>query len=154
MKKNQGFTLVELMFVVVVVSILTAIAVPAYQVYVRKSIESGVQQEIQRIVRDLEQQKTRQFNYLGYAPATAYYPAGSTATNAQYTIVIADGDETAKSLDATTAAPKGRHWVIRAKASDGRLYSYLIDSKNIKCKNKTANNVTMATCGAGAETWK
>ncbi|WP_333831482.1 type IV pilin protein [Acinetobacter schindleri] len=153
--KMKGFTLVEMMVVVMMVAIMAAIALPSYQSYVRKSEENSAQQEIQKIMRDLEHQKSRQFNYLGYSlPADPYYlPLGTTVTTAKYTIDVRDGDDSTKKLNAT-AAPTGKNWVIQAKSSDDRRYSFLISSNGLSCKNKTAANVTFTTCGTGGEAWK
>ena len=46
MKKQQGFTLIELMIVVAIIAILAAIALPAYQDYVVKSQGASALAEI------------------------------------------------------------------------------------------------------------
>jgi type IV pilus assembly protein PilE len=43
MKKNRGFTLIEILIVMVVIGILAAIAIPSYQNQLRKSSRAAVQ---------------------------------------------------------------------------------------------------------------
>jgi len=45
-RRNRGFTLIEVMMVVVIVAILTAIAVPAYQKSVKKSHRAAAQSQM------------------------------------------------------------------------------------------------------------
>ncbi len=55
----RGFTLIELMIVVVIIAILAAIAVPSYQEYVQRSNTSMAQQEMQKLPSNLSAIKQR-----------------------------------------------------------------------------------------------
>ena len=54
MRKSSGFTLIELMVVVVIIAILAAIAIPSYQSYIRKNLTAQVQQEMLKLADQLE----------------------------------------------------------------------------------------------------
>jgi type IV pilus assembly protein PilE len=69
MKRQSGFTLIELMIVVAVVGILAAIAYPSYIDYVRKSKRSDAMAGLLRV--QLEQEK--------YRASSLAYASGLTA---------------------------------------------------------------------------
>lgn len=152
MNKYRGFTLVELMIVVVVITILAAIALPSYQQYVRRADESAVAQMMQQIATELEKYKSRQFTYVGYSlPADlTYWPKNATSATAKYTISVVDGDETSNKLTDTDA--KGRNWLIVANASttQPKLNSLVMNSLSKKCK-KQGSRINL-DC-SGADSW-
>jgi len=56
--RTRGFTLLEVMIVVVIVGVLAAIALPAYQSQVRKSNRSAAQQFMQDVALREQQMQT------------------------------------------------------------------------------------------------
>lgn len=92
--KSYGFTLLELMIVVVVIGILAAIALPSYQDYARKSRRAEIQTEM--LDAQLLQEKWRA-NNVKYAitttsigsPASDYYTVSITATTNTYLLSAA-----------------------------------------------------------------
>ncbi|WP_163836211.1 type IV pilin protein [Spartinivicinus ruber] len=62
-KRSQGFTLVELMIVVVIVAILAAVAIPSYQEYVQKSRRADAQSELMKFAQAVERHYAKQYNY-------------------------------------------------------------------------------------------
>ena len=151
---SLGFTLIELMIVVVIVAIFAAVAIPSYQAYVLRADASRAQQQMQQIAVQLSRQKSRNFNYIGLstgATTPVILPVGATGSAIKYRITVRDGDDTTKTLTDPTAL--GQNWVIRAEASDPNNFTYLFTSNGLRCKNKATSNVTYITCGTGAELW-
>lgn len=72
-KKQQGFTLIELMIVVAVIGVLAAIAIPQYQKYVAKS-------EVASALATLTGVKT---NVEAYAVENGAFPDGSAANQTE-----------------------------------------------------------------------
>lgn len=154
MQIQKGFTLVELMIVVIILSILMVIALPSYNAYMRRTHETRAEDQIQSLAMQLERHKSRQFNYLGFTPGTTAItlPVGTTGSTIKYNVTVRDGSVGNPLLTATTAT--GFSWVIRADATDNKLPSYLMTSTGLKCKNKTVANINNATgCGVGGEAW-
>lgn len=90
--RRRGFTLIELMITIAIVGILSAIAYPSYQDYVRKARRADAQTGLLELVQFMERLYTGNGTYLvgGNSPtlpftespkdgATKYYDLGFTA---------------------------------------------------------------------------
>jgi type IV pilus assembly protein PilE len=79
MKKRNGFTLIELMIVIVVIAILAAIALPSYQNYVTKSKIKEAQSNLIALSLSAEQAYQRSLAFPAVTLAnTAALKANST----------------------------------------------------------------------------
>ena len=63
--RQSGFTLMELMIVVVIVGILAAIAYPSYTRYVQRANETEVKGQIIEFASQLEAYRAKNFSYEG-----------------------------------------------------------------------------------------
>lgn len=162
----KGFTLLELMIAVVVVSLLTAIALPSYQAYARKSTTSTAQQEMLRLAEQLERHRARNFTYKNFNPkflypnvttdlTEVYVPGGVQTAQSKYKIELRDNSEAAtKNLTANDAL--GYRWSMKAyplDASDNHSYRLLLTSTGTKCMNTVTSRVSYTSCGTGAKEW-
>jgi len=101
-KLSNGFTLIELMIVVVVIGVLAAIAMPAYQDYVTRSKRADAKSAL--LTAQLAEEKWRANNSaytndmtdLGYAGANT-----QASPDAYYTITITGASSTAYIATAT-----------------------------------------------------
>jgi type IV pilus assembly protein PilE len=105
MKKNRGFTLIELMITIAIVAIIAAIAIPSYTDYVRKGRRSQAVSELGRLQMTLERWRADNPSYANCAGAgcgSGTYPTATTLDH--YTVAISGASATGYTL---TATPKG-----------------------------------------------
>ena len=94
MKKNKGFTLMEIMVSVAIMGVLLSIALPMYQDYVTQSNRVAMQTDLMRIASALERVRSVQLTYAGVnlSTGTIYgsttYPIGTTGTQRLYTLTL------------------------------------------------------------------
>lgn len=70
-KVNRGFTLLEVMIVVVIIAILAAVAIPSYRDSVTKSRRADAQGALQGFAQAMERFYTQNGTYAGAAAAAA-----------------------------------------------------------------------------------
>ena len=103
MRKQQGFTLIELMIVVAVIALLSAIAFPSYNEYMMRGRRAEAKSALQQAALWLEKAQTA----TGAYPLTAAFPANFTAVQSgAYTISLVSADGATYLLRATPAGPQ------------------------------------------------
>jgi len=177
LKRQIGFTLIELMIVIMIVAILATIAIPSYRQFVVRNAESQAQARIQELDIELNRWRASALTYKGFKPKkiasngdvsyaydatdnqTIYIPKGSDSTNYNYLIKLVDGS-TGNTLapTGTSYSTAGSSWRIFAEPSSSYStgHKILLSSAGLKCKTKNNDSsITVAStnCGTYSESW-
>lgn len=134
MLKNRGFTLIELMIVVVIVAILAGIALPAYTDYVRRGKLAEAFSSLSDMQSKMEQYFQDQRTYVGACAAGTVAPV---PTGKYFNFVCSNLTATTYTVTATGVA------------SGMTSFTYTIDQSG----NKQTTAVPTGWAGSGSACW-
>jgi type IV pilus assembly protein PilE len=120
-RRLRGFTLIELMVTVAVVSILAAIAMPSYGNYVRRSKVTEATSSLANMRVKMEQYFQDNRTYQNYVDASCIPATGSAIIDARYFTYSCGSDTTTYTITANG---------VQAKDMGG--YQYKINQDNAK----------------------
>ena len=130
--KEGGFTLIELMIVVAIIGIISAIAYPSYQGYIERGIRADTMAEMQNLASTIESRKLAQGRYSNdlLTGLGGDYPADK----ALYEVTF-------------TPNPLTSQWEISAKPKSGSRMvgdgTLTLNHQGLKCRD--------STCDTGSE---
>lgn len=176
--RQKGFTLIEVMIVVIILAILAAIAVPSYRHYVVVNAERDTQAAMSQLQIELERWRASALTYKGFVPKKidgsgnktyGYANTDNTIINVPegsgddytYRITLVDGDTSgaASSLVSTGGVDNitGRSWKMLAVPNPNRYAKFgnkiLLTSAGVRCMTTTTLTIGLNDCGTNAEVW-
>lgn len=131
--QTRGFTLIELMIVVAIIGIISAIAYPSYQGYVERGVRADTMTEMQNMASEIESRKLVQGRYSNdlITGLGGSYPQEGTAL---YTISFSPN-------------PLTSEWTITANPINGTRMTgdgaLTLNHQGLKCRD--------SACGTGSE---
>jgi type IV pilus assembly protein PilE len=154
--RSSGFTLVELMIVVLVASILIGVAVPTYQTQVRHSRRTDAKTALLDLAVREEKYLTLNNSYTSTATALGYASFPVNIGSGYYTVNVCPGTATATSAPSAacpsgTPAATGTSFIVSAtpvagtsQASDSPCQYFAVDN--------TGTQFASSTTAGGADT--
>lgn len=165
--RQGGFTLLEIMVVVIIIGVMAAVAFPSYRQHLVTNIEKDTQAQMGSLQMELERWRATAMSYRGFYPLQAaqvsstagstkpsfgysdskntklYVPLSSTAENFRYEIELLDG----ATFTSLSPAPSqnitlGRSWVMVATPNSNHNTAqfgrtFLQRSDGLKCMGRT-----------------
>ena len=160
---QQGFTLIELMIVVVILAIIASIAIPSYRAQVRQNAEEQAKTRALAISNELSSWRSKKLSYAGFVPRNScagseefcysiegegkvYVPLGSDATSHRYLITLVDAPQAGGLTQVAKAVPlnstsgvsgKGWRMLVVPNSSDSLVksaHAYYLDSLGQRCR--------------------
>lgn len=101
-RRDSGFSLIELLIVVVIIGILAAVAIPAYGTYVVRTNRAAARSCMMEFTQFMERYYTTNLTYVDAAPALGCQSEGNLGT--RYTITVGN---LAQNTYIVTATPVG-----------------------------------------------
>ena len=158
MHRNHGLTLIELLIVLVIVSILAAIAIPSYRGYVQRSNRAAAKSVMMNIASQQEQFFVDRKRYatalsqLGYAADTLFADGegnldASQQSDSIYQITLAGYDAAGIANCSVSGSPNTIAWTLVATPVGGQ-------ADDTHCaKLCLAYNGQRGASGSGSDCW-
>lgn len=149
MKQNQGFTLIELMIVIAIVSVISALAVPSYVDHVRKGKRADAKVELLQIAQMQESYFVQNLSYAkSLKDEAGGLGLGSTVQTEQEQYLITIG-ATPNGCTGTTITPC-TGYTLTATPQGGQV-------KDVECLNFTLSHTgkkDVSVTGHAKQCWK
>jgi type IV pilus assembly protein PilE len=147
-KKEEGFSLIELMTVVAVIGILAGVALPNYNEYVKRSKVNEALSGLSQMTTQLEQYYQDNRTYVGACAAYATAPPNCVAAS-----TVAPRPCPSKNFDFTCTVLAANTYTVTAAGLAGTQmagFSYTIAPNNVRT---TALTSATGWSGNGANCW-